>query len=133
MIQDLGKIIRSARIEKGIGLNAFAAELEVSPAYLSNLENGKTESVHLSVLHRLEQKLDLSFLDIKKESTDERSQTNCLFRFRVEKAMEALLELGTQNPSVANSLLNILEQGAQLLITGPSINTAIDVEPSDYH
>ena len=40
----VGEIIRAKREEKNISLSDFAKELEISPGYLSQIENGIKKS-----------------------------------------------------------------------------------------
>lgn len=59
MIQQLGQQIRQLRKRKGIGLNEFAKELEVPTGYLSNLETGKSDTIKLDVLERIQGELKI--------------------------------------------------------------------------
>jgi len=54
----LGDRIREARLRAGVGLRAMAAELGVSPSYLSDIENGWRVPTH-RVLERLAHRLGL--------------------------------------------------------------------------
>jgi transcriptional regulator with XRE-family HTH domain len=49
----LGEELRRLRLEKGVSLREVEKETEVSNAYLSQLENGKTEQPSPRVLHKL--------------------------------------------------------------------------------
>ena len=53
MIQNLGQTIRNLRKQKGISLQNFAEQIEVSPGYLSNLETQKTDTISLTLLSKL--------------------------------------------------------------------------------
>lgn len=61
----LGKIIRAFRIEKEMTLKDLAAKADISPSYLSQIENDQV-NMNLSVLenisHALEKPLNLFFL-----------------------------------------------------------------------
>ncbi|MCU0094333.1 helix-turn-helix transcriptional regulator [Bacillus sp. OR9] len=71
MINEIGTHIRTLRTQKGIGLNTFAKQLGVSPAYLSNLETGKTDTIQLSLLQKLQDELHLITIDNSSLTLDE--------------------------------------------------------------
>lgn len=99
---NFGQQIRQLRKSKNISLVQLSKELEVSPAYLSNLENGKTETIQLSVLNKLQDKLFLNLDQDRLETSDE-------FRLRqLEKLLKRLLK---DKPEQAYFLLNLLESG----------------------
>jgi len=54
-----GEIIRAKREEKNIPLVSFAKELNISPGYLSQLENGVKTNPNLDILMSIIQKLDI--------------------------------------------------------------------------
>jgi transcriptional regulator with XRE-family HTH domain len=54
-----GEIIRAKREEKNIPLVSFAKELNISPGYLSQLENGVKTNPNLDILMSITQKLDI--------------------------------------------------------------------------
>ncbi|HEY8499203.1 MAG TPA: helix-turn-helix transcriptional regulator [Clostridia bacterium] len=54
-----GEIIRAKREEKNIPLVSFAKELNISPGYLSQLENGVKTNPKLDILMSIIQKLDI--------------------------------------------------------------------------
>lgn len=58
-----GVLLRRARISRGVGLRALAAELDVSPATLSHMENGRAP-ITLDRLRRIADVLSLSVADI---------------------------------------------------------------------
>lgn len=120
MFQQFGQKIRTVRQQRGIGLNALAKKLDISPAYLSNLENGKTETIHLSFLKQLEDELGINPSDLFEIQTEEQDGFN-EFHFRTEKALQALSQLEEKDPQFADYLLSIVEQGIALK------------EPRDYH
>jgi transcriptional regulator with XRE-family HTH domain len=107
MLQDLGKRVRMLREQKGIGLNAYAKILGVSSGYLSNLETGKTDSVHLSVLTKLQEELSLLPLQ---HSEDDNEVT-----YRLTRIHSQLTELHQQNPEGVEYLLQTLEKGIEVL------------------
>ncbi|MFD1738345.1 helix-turn-helix domain-containing protein [Bacillus salitolerans] len=109
MFQQLGLKIRTVREQKGIGLNQLAKELGVSSGYLSNLERGKTETVPLSFLEKLDEQLHFSTLiqeakDFKSEQYDE-------MIFRIDRCSRLLKDLNNTNPELANCFVSMLEKG----------------------
>jgi transcriptional regulator with XRE-family HTH domain len=104
MFQDIGQRIRIIRSQKGIGLNEFAKELGVSAGYLSNLENGKTETIELSLLEKLQEELALLPLPSDSEAVDE-------WNFRLQRAASQLQELAQHDSHSAHYLLESLERG----------------------
>lgn len=107
MLQEIGQRIRTLRTGKGIGLNAFAEKMNISPGYLSNLETGKTDTIQLSLLEKLQTELYL--LPIKSEPSDELDA-------RLNHAKQQLQELEQLNPEFTNYLLTTFEQGLELLL-----------------
>lgn len=107
MLQNLGTRIRTIRTNKGISLNAFAEKLDVSPGYLSNLETGKTDTIHLSLLEKLQN--ELYILPLKGGISDE-------LESRLNHALEQLRELEKINPEAARYLLNTFESGVEILL-----------------
>jgi len=107
MLQNLGARIRTIRTNKGISLNAFAEKLDVSPGYLSNLETGKTDTIQLSILEKLQNELYL--LPLKDGTSDE-------LESRLNHALERLRDLEKLNPDAAQYLLNTFERGLELLL-----------------
>ena len=55
----VGEIIRAKREEKNISLSDFAKELDISPGYLSQIENGVKKNPNLEILLRIINKLDI--------------------------------------------------------------------------
>lgn len=63
MLEHLGQQIRQLRVRKGKGLNEFAKELHVSAGYLSNLETGKSETIKLDILEKIQEELKVLPID----------------------------------------------------------------------
>ncbi|OCA91302.1 hypothetical protein A8F94_05430 [Bacillus sp. FJAT-27225] len=106
MLRNLGQRIRLLREQKGISLNAFAKELGVSSGYLSQLETGKTDTIPLHILDKLQ--LELGILPIESQS-DEISQRFLSIRYQYEKILN-------KNPEAANYLLTTFENGIQFFL-----------------
>ncbi|MFZ3579415.1 helix-turn-helix domain-containing protein [Virgibacillus sp. DJP39] len=107
MLQNIGKRIRTLRTNKGIGLNSFAEKLDVSPGYLSNLETGKTDTIQLSLLERLQNEFYL--LPIESQATDE-------LDLRINHSRQQLSKLQQVDPEGVDYLLTTLENGIELLL-----------------
>ncbi|MEH6978850.1 MULTISPECIES: helix-turn-helix domain-containing protein [Bacillus] len=115
MINELGKHIRTLRNQKGIGLNTFAKQLGVSPAYLSNLETGKTDTIQLSLLQKLQDELHLITMDNFSLIQDET-------KYRIARASALLHILIQQNEAFGYYLLETLEKGIYLSQVSPTSN-----------
>jgi transcriptional regulator with XRE-family HTH domain len=109
MLQHIGERIRVLRKQKGISLNAFAERLNVSPAYLSNLETGKTDTIQLSLLEKLQEELSLLPVETTHSIDSE-------FDIRIQHVMRQLKELEQKHPKVADYLLSTLERGVHLFL-----------------
>lgn len=103
MFQDLGQQIRTIRQKKGLGLNAFAEILDVSSGYLSNLETGKTDTIQLKLLDKLQE--ELSLVPIMPKETEHPIEERLL------QLIMPLIEVAEKDPKAANYLLNSLESG----------------------
>jgi transcriptional regulator with XRE-family HTH domain len=103
MFQDLGQRVRTIRQNKGLGLNAFAEILDVSSGYLSNLETGKTDTIQLKLLDKLQEELSLvPFMPKETEHPIEE---------RLLQLITPLIELAKKDPKAADYLLHSLESG----------------------
>lgn len=60
MEQTFGSFLREKRIARGLTLRGMAAKLDLSPVYLSNIENDRRPAPTRAYLERLEQELHLS-------------------------------------------------------------------------
>lgn len=111
-----GEKLRTIRTQKGIGLNELARRLEVSPAYLSNLETGKTETIHLNFVDRLKQELNFTPVDLFIEINGSNEQQFSQFDYRLKRANQLLKQLEVTEPKVADYLLSVMEQGLDLYL-----------------
>jgi transcriptional regulator with XRE-family HTH domain len=102
----MGERIRILRTQKGIGLNVFAAQLNISASYLSNLETGKTDTIQLSLLEKLQD--ELSLLPIENFHFYDQE-----LDIRLQQAVKKLKELEKSHPDVIQYLLTILEHGLE--------------------
>ncbi|MFV2048489.1 helix-turn-helix domain-containing protein [Metabacillus sp. YM-086] len=109
MILEIGHKIRTLRTKRGMSLSELAQKLDVSVGYLSNLETGKSETIQLSFLEKLQKELTLftpqalEFLELDSD-----------FEHRLVHACNTLRELNTINPEQSEYLLSIVEKGAEL-------------------
>ena len=77
---ELGKTIRGFRVKQGISLNELASRANVSPGFLSQIENGKSEP-SLTTLKKLAGGLDISI----SKFFGEEEQDNHMFVKRRER------------------------------------------------
>ena len=108
MLKNFGQQIRVVREQRNISLNKFAKELEVSLAYLSNLENGKTDSIKLEVLWKLQSRLQVLGLECTEADTE--------FQYRLNRVTHNLLQLEKHQPAFATYLLEITEKGIDVYL-----------------
>lgn len=111
MMSNFGQQLRQIRQQKGFGLNDFAKEIGVSPAYLSNLETGKTQTIQLEILSKLQHELHMII--------DKDASENDPTVWRTERIGELLLDLQSTNPTAADYLMTMVEQGVELFTVGP--------------
>ncbi len=119
MFENFGQKIRTIRQHKGIGLNQLARQLKVSPAYLSNLETGKTKKIETSFLHSLEIELNILSAENDNKDTSEFSE----FQYRINRVSSMLISLEKQNPTIANYFLQMVEQGVELFHNQQDLET----------
>lgn len=60
MEQTFGSFLREKRIARGLTLRGMAAKLDLSPVYMSNIENDRRPAPTRAYLERLEQELHLN-------------------------------------------------------------------------
>ncbi|MGM9986446.1 MAG: helix-turn-helix domain-containing protein [Bacillaceae bacterium] len=102
MIQELGKHIRDLRNRKGIGLNEFAKELDVSAGYLSNLETGKSKTITFDVLEKIQNELNILPLESRSPYTH-----------RMKRIEYQLSELEKKNPIYSEFILHNMESSIE--------------------
>lgn len=132
-MRQLGQKIRTIRLQKGIGLNALAGKLEVSSAYLSNLETGKTETIHLEFLERLQQELNFTPMDLFTEVNSPIRNGFSEFDYRMERANQLLKKVHQMEPKFANYLLSVMEQGLDLYSKKNLLQPEDQMDDCDYH
>lgn len=105
-MSSFGQQLRQVRQQKGFELNEFAKELGVSPVYLNNLETGKTQTIQLEVLSRLQNEL---YID-EDEGID--GQT----AIRIDRISSMLHDLYKLNQPAAEYLMAVVEQGIEVFV-----------------
>ncbi len=83
-----GEIIKAKREEKHISLVDFAREVEISPGYLSQLENGKKANPNLKVMLKITQALDIevdTLLGLEQEQESPALRIPSLLRLVIAK------------------------------------------------
>jgi transcriptional regulator with XRE-family HTH domain len=108
MIEDIGAKIRNVRRNRGISLNTYAEKLGISPAYLSNLETGKTDTIQLSLLAKLQ--ADLKLLPIG-ENLDISQITDV----KLSDVIRQLIILHKEEPFKAALLTQLIEDAFKLM------------------
>lgn len=109
-----GQQLRQIRQQKGIGLNEFAKELGVSPGYLSNLETGKTQTIQLEVLSRLQNEFRII--------VDDDVPADDFVALRTERISLMLQDLYRTNQPAAEYMMTLVEQGIQLFENSSNIH-----------
>jgi transcriptional regulator with XRE-family HTH domain len=56
--------IRKVRLEKGIGLNELARQIEIEPSYLSQLERGEKKNPSKNIMEKISNALDKSVQEL---------------------------------------------------------------------
>lgn len=106
-MKNLGQQLRKVRLQKKISLNAYANHLGVSPGYLSNLETGKTQTIQLSLLDKLQRELRIIPDPNHFTDTDE-------LDLRIQRIRISLKELYESRPDSVEYLLSTIEEGTKL-------------------
>lgn len=108
MESSFGSTIRKIREQKRIGLNEFAKELGVSAGYLSNLETGKTDTVRLGVLHKLQH--DLNIYPVSENGH------NSEIEIRIERLSYLIRDCYQIDSTFTNYFLSTIEEGLDLVL-----------------
>ncbi|EEK76906.1 transcriptional regulator [Bacillus cereus R309803] len=108
LITHLGQTIRNLRKQKNITLNEFSEKLNISAGYLSNLETGKTDTISLQLLVKLDEELELF------PSLNQKTSTNHELDFRLDRMCHLLKTLHNTHPSLADYFISHIEEGLEL-------------------
>ena len=98
MYENIGPKIRELRIRKGVSLNDFAKDLEISSGYLSELETGKAKSIKFSTLEKIQMELHVF-----------PEGTNSAFSERLNRLELQLITLDIQDSLYVEHLLHQME------------------------
>ncbi|MGM0881872.1 MAG: helix-turn-helix domain-containing protein [Bacillota bacterium] len=112
ILSSFGQQLRQVRQQKGFELNEFAKELGVSPVYLNNLETGKTQTIQLEVLSRLQNELYMIIDD--DEGIDDQTA------IRIDRISSMLHDLYKLNQPAAEYLMAVVEQGIEVIVLRPT-------------
>lgn len=109
----VGELIRAKREEYNLSLVDFARQVDISPGYLSQLENGKKTNPSLEVMLKIAQELDLdidSLLGLDQESETPALRIPSLLRLVIAKDrnLKALEDREIQR-KISNLLDRILQ------------------------
>lgn len=102
MLQQFGQQIRELRKRRGIGLNEFAKELQVSSGYLSNLETGKSETIKFNVLEKIQEELKILPLEASSSYSN-----------RLQRIEQQIAELEKEDPLYTEFLIQNLENSIE--------------------
>lgn len=108
----IGMQVKQIRLQRGAEVSEFALELGVTPDYLMNLESGRTQTIQLEVLSKLEREL-LGLAQRSKEQDEQEERETAL---RAARLAVSLRELHRSNPEAADGLMQIVEQGLLLFV-----------------
>ena len=75
----LGERIKHYRGLKDLPLNRLAILSDVSPAYISTLENNKSDSPSVEIVKKIANALNISVLDLLSDTESEQACENCRF------------------------------------------------------
>ena len=97
MEQTFGSFVREKRQSIGLSLRTLAAKLDLSPVYLSNIENDRRPAPTRAYLERLEQELHLSkveteqMLDLAAKSQNNRVSADLPYYIMNREVVRAAL------------------------------------------
>jgi transcriptional regulator with XRE-family HTH domain len=110
LFQNIGLVIRELRSTHNLSISELAEKLNVSVGYLSNLETGKSETVQLSFLNKLQEEFHLFPPNL------EELQTFGEFEARLLHATHLLKSLSESHPEQADYFLEMIEKGTRLFL-----------------
>ena len=93
---------------KNITLNDFADKLDISAGYLSNLETGKTDTISLQLLVRLNEEFNLF------PSLNQTTSPYHELHFRLDRMCQLLKSLHDTDPRLADYFISHVEEGLEL-------------------
>lgn len=109
MLKNVGSRIRTLRKQKGISIDELASTLGVSRGYLSNLETGKTDSIQISILEKLQNQLEIFPDNLIKDLVEENE-----FDLQLKRINYLLKLLNDQDPRETDFLFGMVEKRFEL-------------------
>ncbi len=109
----VGEIIKARREERNISLVDFAREVDISPGYLSQLENGRKANPNLDIVLRITQKLDIDIdmlLGLEQEAEMPSLRLPSLLRLIIAKDRNMKV---LENREVQKKICNILDRALE--------------------
>jgi len=110
-MNEIGLYIKTIRQQRGVDIMDFARELGVSPDYLSNLESGKTRTLQLEIINKLQNEFQL----IETNEIEPYIENDA--GARIEQLALSLRALHEHDPKAAEYLIGIVEQGFEWMIS----------------
>ncbi|MFE5321343.1 helix-turn-helix domain-containing protein [Paenibacillus sp. NPDC056579] len=109
-MSEIGLYIRSIRQQRGADVAEFARELGVSPDYLRNLESGRTQTIQLEVINKLQNE----FFTIESDNGLELEyEPQDAVGTRIDRLAASLKALHETDPAAADYLIRTAEQGLE--------------------
>ena len=122
LVEALGYYIKNKRLQKNIGLREMAELLQISPAYLSNLESGKHSMTNPLLLKKISKVLNIDHLklfkiigytdkdmsDLKKEIMSE--LINEISDIELGKIIEELMKMEPEKVFLVKQYIELLNK-----------------------
>ena len=135
LVVALGYYIKNKRLQKNIGLREMAELLQISPAYLSNLESGKHSMTNPLLLKKISKVLNIDHLklfkiigytdkdmsDLKKEIMSE--LINEISDIELGKIIEELMKMEPEKVFLVKQYIELLNQNEKFYNKKYSQNT----------
>ena len=122
LVEALGYYIKNKRLQKKIGLREMAERLNISPAYLSNLEAGKHSMTNPLLLKKISKILEVDHLklfkiigytdkdmsDLKKELTNEIIEE--FSDINIGEIIKNLMEMSSEKIELVKQYIELLNK-----------------------
>lgn len=122
-MSEIGLYIRSIRKQRGVDIMEFAKELGVSPDYLRNLESGRTQTIQLEVINKLQH--EFYTLEGDSDSVIPHDPYDAA-SLRIDRLASSLKTLQEKDPRAADYLMRMVEQGLEWMHASGSSGTETD-------
>lgn len=107
LINNAGNLIRSKRKEKGYSTQELAKLLNVSPGLINNIENGKTDTFNLELLHKISDILNISSSHIISDNIKDITLENINISLSFIPLLKSL-NLISNNPNLDSKKIQLL-------------------------